>query len=113
MASAMETISIYCIESASYCIESASTEGSGLAIRRVDHHCVPLFTVTPHPLYDGAHRHSGGPISDPGLALVVPRATCDVEVYPGGLASELLEEHRRSDGAAPAVLARIHDVCDL
>src|SRR6266481_2757259 len=48
----------------------------------------------------GAEGYAGGAFGEPGLGVVVPGGAGDVEVNPGRVAGEFLDEHGTGDGAA-------------
>ena len=48
--------------------------------------------------HHGGHAHTGGPLGTVGAGLFRPGGAGDVQVDPGSLAGELLEEHPSGDG---------------
>ena len=63
-------------------------------------------------LHQAAQSNSGRPLGDPRFLLLGPGGAGDVEVDPGGVLGEFLEEHGGGDGAAIAA-AGVHDVGDV
>src|SRR5258708_7859007 len=64
------------------------------------------------PLHQAANSNSGWPFGDPALGLFHPGYSRDVEMDPGRIGDEFLEEHGCGAGAAPAS-ACVHDVGDV
>src|SRR5712691_1583141 len=60
----------------------------------------------------GAEGYAGGAFGEPGLGVVVPGGAGDVEVNPGRVAGEFLDEHGAGDGAAAFAAADVLDVGD-
>src|SRR5216684_1060254 len=60
----------------------------------------------------GAQGYAGGAFGEPGLGVVVPGGAGDVEVDPGRVAGEFLDEHGAGDGAAAFAAADVLDVGD-
>src|SRR5579859_40703 len=61
-------------------------------------------------VYQRAQGYAGGAFGEPGLGVVVPRGAGDVQMDPGGIAGEFLDEHGAGDGAAALAAADILDV---
>src|SRR5712692_1315571 len=61
---------------------------------------------------EGAEGDAGGAFGEPGLGVVVPGGAGDVQVNPGRVAGELLDEHGAGDGAAAFAAADVLDVGD-
>src|SRR5229473_1568794 len=61
---------------------------------------------------EGAEGYAGRPFGEPGLGVVVPGGAGDVQVNPGRVAGELLDEHGAGDGAAAFAAANVLDVGD-
>src|SRR6266478_8085702 len=59
---------------------------------------------------EGAEGHAGGALGEPGFVVVVPGGTGDIQVNPGRVASEFLDEHGAGDGAAAFAAADVLDV---
>src|SRR5260370_4846217 len=59
-----------------------------------------------------AEGDAGGAFGEPGLGVIVPGGTSDVEVNPRRVAGELLDEHGAGDGAAAFAAADVLDVSD-
>src|ERR1700689_3127866 len=72
-----------------------------------------LAGVAANPLDQRADGNAARAFGLPGFLLVDPGGAGDIEVYPGRVADELLEEHGGGDGAAVAGAAGVHDVGDL
>src|SRR4029077_7071851 len=60
----------------------------------------------------GAQRNACRAFGEPGLGVVVPSGASNVEVNPGGVAGEFLDEHGAGDGAATLAAADVLDVGD-
>src|SRR6266481_7479712 len=60
----------------------------------------------------GTQGYASRAFGEPGLGLVVPGGACDVEVDPGRIAGEFLDEHGAGDGAAALAAADVLDVGD-
>jgi len=65
-----------------------------------------------HEVDEGAEGHAGGAFGEPGLGVVVPGGAGDVQVDPGSVAGEFLDEHGAGDGAAAFPTADVLDVGD-
>src|SRR2546427_12664340 len=61
---------------------------------------------------EGAQGHAGGAFGKPRLGVVVPGSAGDVQVNPGGVAGEFLDEHGAGDGAAAFAAADVLDIGD-
>src|SRR5207249_9271932 len=61
---------------------------------------------------ESAERHTSGTFGEPGLGVVVPSSAGDVQVNPGRVACEFLDEHGASDGAAALAAADVLDIGD-
>src|SRR5271165_2304028 len=68
--------------------------------------------VSTDPFDDTADGDAAGSAGGPGLVGVEPGHAGDVEVQPGRVADEFLEEHGRVDGSAVAGEAGVLDVGD-
>src|SRR3990167_8734511 len=64
-------------------------------------------------MHQGAEADAGGAFGQAGSGLFQPGGAGDVEVNPGRVAHELLDEERAVDGAAAAALAGVADVSNL
>src|SRR6266446_2537827 len=60
----------------------------------------------------GAEGYAGGAFGEPGLGVVVPGGTGNVQVNPGRVAGEFLDEHGAGNGAAAFAAADVLDVGD-
>src|SRR6266446_10487139 len=60
----------------------------------------------------GAEGYAGGAFGEPGLGVVVPGGAGNVEMDPGRVAGEFLDEHGAGDGAAALAAADVLDVGD-
>src|SRR6266436_5074554 len=60
----------------------------------------------------GTQGYASRAFGEPGLGLVVPGGACDVEVDPGRIAGEFLDEHGAGDRAAAFAAADVLDVGD-
>src|SRR6266478_4567239 len=60
----------------------------------------------------GAEGYAGGAFGQPGLGVVVPGGTGNVQVNPGRVAGEFLDEHGAGNGAAAFAAADVLDVGD-
>src|SRR5713101_1192685 len=56
---------------------------------------------------EGAEGYAGGAFGEPGLGVVVPGGAGDVQVNPGRVAGEFLDEHGAGDGAAAFAAADV------
>jgi len=61
---------------------------------------------------ESAERHTSGTFGEPGLGVVVPSSAGDVQVNPGRVACEFLDEHGASDGAAALAAADVLNIRD-
>src|SRR5271157_1921591 len=71
-----------------------------------------LSTPSLYELHQAPHRDSRGTLGNPGLGILHPRGAGDIEVDPGSVFGEFLEEHSGGNGAAPTA-AGIHHVGDV
>src|SRR5713226_395171 len=60
----------------------------------------------------GAEGYAGGAFGEPGLGVVVPSGAGNVQVNPGRVAGEFLDEHGAGNGAAAFAAADVLDVGD-
>src|SRR5713101_2223594 len=60
----------------------------------------------------GAEGYAGGAFGEPGLGVVVPGGAGNVEVNPGRVAGEFLDEHGAGNGAAAFAATDVLDVGD-
>src|SRR5258707_10925984 len=57
-----------------------------------------------------AQRHARGPLGQPGLGVIVPRRSSNIEVYPRRVAGKFLDEHRAGNGAPTFAAANVLDI---
>src|SRR6267143_6659388 len=61
---------------------------------------------------EGSEGHAGGAFGEPGLGVVVPGGAGDVQVNPGRVAGEFLDEHSAGDGASAFAAADVLNIGD-
>src|SRR5712692_8041053 len=61
---------------------------------------------------EGAEGYAGGAFGEPGLGVVVPGGAGDVQVNPGRVAGEFLDEHGAGNGAATFAAADVLEIGD-
>src|SRR5450631_1388902 len=72
----------------------------------------PLRGETLHQLYQTTDGNPRRTLGDPGLGIVHPGSAGNVEVQPGRVEGEFVEEHRCAARAAPAP-AGVHQIRDV
>src|SRR5271154_633300 len=97
-----------------YClVKSRSCRFTPLSVRMTKLYLNARYlSVAADPLYDAADGYSGRTFGGPGFGFVHPGHAGDVEVNPGGVFGEFLQEHGGRDGSAIAA-ACVLDVSDV
>src|SRR5260370_7362822 len=68
-----------------------------------------LLLIRHDEMDESAKGHAGGAFCEPRLGVVVPGGAGDIQVNPGRVAGEFLDEHGARDCASPFATADVLD----